>query len=910
MLLIMLRSLFSLYANFFDRPCFAAKCVREGLRKSIFTSVENLPFLPKDFRYLSRCVSQTKPRTLFYSLGVVLALSIPSFGFVTLDTSAEKDSTAKASSPSVPGTASDLSDSVLQTGTSRVASDSLIEQPPLTPSLGSQSPDSVLQESASEDTSDDQSNSNPSNSNPSKSNEPISKNRSSDLLSSDKPRFSSVLYASARGHETFAVKGFLQALREFSLAPDYMVAEGHAAWPLAHMAREGAWDLLETQFRENLLGEGILGEANPGEEKEVGSHFQQPLNLQGGNGYSSKDPPQIRLSTEGVDWAWSDGLQISASQHQESGAKILRLSDHLLRLQAQSVVIPHCIQARHAASGGLGCDGPSPEFHSLKASLLDRKTALAANPPLNWLPAETAFDRNPHPETWNLNYEKLIVLDFGSLRAPQGDNVLVLPVLAEKDLPDSAGIEAWTERGYRTGLRSIDVLRKWLSTRSVKSPLNFQETGELTIVPFGSREGSYLRYAVEKAQSQGEFPHPRSPMLREISLDGSGGPTPAPSHGTSKSSQSHPKSENPTLTGDSSSTKKPMGDAPLRILYGAEQSYWAAAASIRLQFQGQDLDQQEPETFLQGEWCEPFYIPFRIGAGLKMGGTQPAYGWHFSLHPLVRTSLTLGVFQWTRAHDYDVPTRAWRKAGATAFEMRESQAGFGLTLNPLSRVSLGAEVAKINLHPEGLNPNWDDTPFEALRFQGEAALYSLDAAPLRWKLGGRWRFWDPVEVQGPVRDSLWEQTLSLQISRGDAEVFFRSHTGSLGTPSDDWTLPALGERLPGPSVMEAFRIPQEWVAEGWGGGFSYTLGSQNMTLKGTGGLRKTLRGTHSSISDEGAEYFWEAMATVWTRVGPIRAGIGGIDGGRPLWMISLGSKADFSDWIHRWKAPLSQPLGL
>lgn len=691
---------------------------------------------------------------------------------------------------------------------------------------------------------------------------------------SNLPHYGTVLYLSARGRETFAVKGFLQALREYGLAPDLLVAEGHAAWPVAHAARDADWALLENQFSEHLLP----GEGGGGRRARV-ERFRGDL--------SGLDAPQIRISTRGGHWRWENGLEVSHPGDADPEERVLRLSDHLWRLQATPVTLAHCIQARHAATGALGCEGPIPSFHALKASLLTPASAESANPPLNWLPVEGPAGRVPHPEAWGLTYDRLIVLAFDNGVPDAEAKTSVLRVAGDSDLPDSAGLEAWTERGYRTGLRSMDVLRKWLSPHAVTGTAELTAPPVPVVIPFGSREGSVLRHAAETAASKGGLPHPHAPMLRELSLDWAEAP------------------EAPAL---SEANGRQSGSSQ-RVLYGTEESYLASAASVRLLFHGERLEGEEPEVFVQSEWCEPFYIPFRLGTGALLGGAQPGYGWHFSLHPLTRLEMALGFFQWRRAWDYGAPTRLWREAGAVAFGMRESHIGLGLFLRPFSRVALGVEVDRIALDPVRLPPEWDDTPYEALRFQGEAALQSEAGSRLIWELRGRWRFWDPVELEGPVRDSLWEQTLTLEVGYRGWELFGLAHTGSLAQREGDWTVPALGAELPGPTVIDGFRMAQSWVAEGWGGGGAYAFDAGPVRVKGTLGMAHTLRGTVPGEDEEDSGFFWEVMATYATRLGPLRAGLGGFENGDPLWAVSLGARADIGAWIARWKDPLSRPLG-
>ncbi len=688
------------------------------------------------------------------------------------------------------------------------------------------------------------------------------------------PHYGTVIYLSARGRETFAVKGFLQTLREYGLAPDLFVAEGHAAWPVAHAARGADWSLLEAQLSEHLL---------PGESAATGNNAQSPFD----GDLAGEDPPQIRISTRGGQWLWENGLEVAGAGEGDPEARALRLSNHLWRLQAESTQLAHCFQARHAATGALGCEGPAPSFHALNASLQTRAAAEAANPPLNWLPIEDPAGRLPHPESWGFTYDRLILLAFSDGVPDIGVQATILTVIQDGDLPDSAGIDAWTERGVRTGLRSMDVLRQWLSPHAWRGTVELPPPPVPVVVPFGSREGSVLRHAVEEAASRGELPHPRTPMLRELSLDWA---------------------ESPEGAADSQGGAGDGADSR-RILYGAEESYLASAASIRLLLHGKRLEREEPEAFLQSEWCEPFYIPFRLGAGVLLGGAQPGYGWHFSLHPLTRMDLALGFFQWKRAWDHESPSRLWREAGAVAFGMRESHIGLGLFFRPLSRVSLAAEVDRIVLEPGVLPLDWDDTPYEALRFQGEAALQSEKNSRFTWSLQGRWRFWDPVELEGPVRDTLWEQTLALNLEYRGWELFARAHTGSLWQAEGDWTVPALGVELPGSTVTDGFRLQESWVAEGWGGGAAYALDVGAMRLKGTLGTTRVLRGTAPGMESESSRFFWELMATYATRLGPLRAGLGAYEKGNPLWVVSLGARADIGAWISRWREPLSRPLG-
>ena len=721
------------------------------------------------------------------------------------------------------------------------------------------------------------------------------------------PHYGSVLFLSADDNLAYAYLGVLKALEGYGLDVDLILTESRstfiaAAWALGYSAAN-----IEKRLQEDPLGPYL----KPFPDKRS---LQDQLMVP-----DAKDPLQWRipLSLQTFVGAEAFGKDVPPP----SGGEYLHLSWMVARLthDAPSGPVedlaatpkPMAVQVSDLSRDEASVVTEGSLQNLLKGALLP-PDLVRKRPNLSpWASGSLLSGNKVLTDRLPFTFDRLIVVEPGrNLRPPSLDGVplawmdslsrsrirgpldpaqeerlrgKIVRIELEPDgefHPEEPDPQKWIQLGYVSALRSMDVLQSILT----KPPEMGNAPGTLPPPPAHANLG-LNRVTVNPLASGG----------RQLLLD---------------IIRTSDNDRNDSV-GDASigaiiqsgfysdldlEWTRAVGEENASLVFDAkEKSQIQFRAGWNAALTQADITDRGPELYVGLEWGEPFYIPFRTEAGALLGGNQPGYEFRAMITPFYPLRLDLGV----SATHWDIHYP--RAPGALLaldpiyfdFLLRRDLSEVFLKIYPTSgsylRTSIQKHEMNYNVPEDPVEGSFLSTDFEETAFLG---LGQTDRAGIfRNSLRLRYRNLNRVNLFGPVRYSMSNFESRLRLSLGDFRLSDQYFWSDQDTQES--TLFDLMET----GRIDVFSFQDEY--------FLGTLRSTNFQdvkveycpVFGKAGLRLSVGGyrqygQNAFFQDQVSKPLrghWEIQAGYATPVGVLRAGMGSLVDGPPVFFLKLGA---------------------
>lgn len=740
-----------------------------------------------------------------------------------------------------------------------------------------------------------------------------------------KPHFRNILFLSADNMLVYSYVGVLKAFEEFRVGVDLILVESKAvvvgaAWSMGYPASQVEARLLERPLSDYMRPFRIRG--------SLASRFTafgpDPIQMEIPLGLQSLQAPNLHWANaparEGDEYLHLSWM-VAKLTHDAPGGPVEDLKE-TPRILAVQVADLSEEKAKVLLEGNLQS--------LLKAGLLP-KDALRKRPRL-WPHASGSLisghavmaDRLP------FTFDRLILIQPGrhlrppaledaarpwedSLQqhlkarpyegsSPEGKAVLRIELNPDAGF-DPAGRDpkAWVDLGYTSTLRSMDVLMSTLDVQSsgvrpaqgtVSSGPNPEGRVEsktrssrlppplglnrLTVNPLASGGRQLLQDLVRKSVSESEDSTGDGPIA---DLIGSG-------------YYSELDVEWVRTQGE---------EIPALVFDALEKSRLLFQTGANLSNSGEDLPDRGPEIFAGVVWSEPFYVPFRTEGSALMGGHRPGFAGRFMITPIHPVQLELGV-GWKSWHiRYPEPPSNLLGLKPWSFRIDRNRTELFLTLYPMRNARFSTAIQQHEMHfpsqvqiENQLDPGQND--FQSTDFQETGFLGLGQPGPsglYRQSLWLRYRNLNRVNLFGPVKFSSSSLESRIRVGFGDfrfldqyywsnqdvaeAGLFDFMEAGEVAAFSfqDDYFMAALRSTH--------FQNVQAEYAPTFG-----KFGIRCMT----GGFRLYGRALTDGLGLDFTRIYWETQGSYSTPLGPLRAGLAGVQGELPTYFIRFGADLD------------------
>ncbi len=505
-----------------------------------------------------------------------------------------------------------------------------------------------------------------------------------------------VLFLSSDNWLLFTQLGALQAMRDYGLEPDVVLAEGisallGAAWAVDYPLDELGVRLLERDpgyyFRplERVPPTGpadfFRRHGRPQLEYRLGNISGSGENLRLGTRPST-------LTSEHVHAAW---LMAQVS-HEAPGGPVDRLEHTRRKLY---------LQMTDTRTGDIVTAGSGSLQELLKASVLPSEW-VRERQYRSFLTSGSLVSGNmPILRDSAFTFDRLLIVDFrsGSGAVPgfshgdppwidslnqqvkrrssqqswsgNEDKILEIPVIPPLDSAERLKPEAWRMRGYVAVLEMMDVLRAVLGKKegdgktmaSARLPLGIEHVS----VDELASGGRQLLLDMLQRESKKQTPELNRVAMESLAFSGF------------------------YSNLDVSWVRDSVIGRSSLLFEGMEKS------KITLQGGGNWLSGRNTQAFGRLTWAEPFYVPFVVDGALALGGRGSGYGGQVFAHPLHPVTLQFGVRRYIQEWLHPEPTRALRKLGAISTDVKLDQGELFLRLFPDSPLEFSTQIARVEI---------------------------------------------------------------------------------------------------------------------------------------------------------------------------------------------------------------------
>lgn len=740
-----------------------------------------------------------------------------------------------------------------------------------------------------------------------------------------KPHYRNILFLSADNMLVYSYVGVLKAFEEFKIGVDLILVESKAvvvgaAWSMGYPVSQVEAKLLERPLSDFLRPFRIHGSL----PSRFTSYGPDPIQVEIPLGLQSLQAPNLHWSSaparEGDEYLHLSWM-VAKLTHDAPGGPVEDLKEAPRRLAVQVADLSE-EKAKVLMEGNLQS--------LLKAGLLP-KDALRKRPRL-WPYASGSLisghavmaDRLP------FTFDRLILIQPGRhLRPPaledaakpwedslqqhlkvrpfegssqEGKAVLRIELNPDAGFdPSGRDPKAWLDLGYTSTLRSMDVLMSTLGVnpagaRSKQEPASSGHTpiGEvasepgmpvlppplglnrLTVNPLASGGRQLLQDLVRKSVTESEDSTGDGPIA---DLIGSGYYSDL----------------------DVEWVRTQGEDIPALVFDALEKSRLLFQIGANLANSGEDLPDRGPEFFAGVVWSEPFYVPFRTEGSALMGGHRPGFAGRFMITPIHPVQLELGV-GWKQLYiRYPEPPSELLGLKPWSFRLDRNRTELFLNVYPVRGARFSTAIQQHKMHfpsqvqiENQLDPGQNDfhstdfqeTGFLGLGRPGPSGLY-------RQSLWLRYRNLNRVNLFGPVKYSSSSLESRIRVGFGDfrfldqyywsnqdvaeAGLFDFIEAGEVAAFSfqDDYFMSALRSTH--------FQNVQAEYAPAFG-----RFGIRCLA----GGFRLYGQALADGLNRDFTRIYWETQGSYATPLGPLRAGLAGVQGELPTYFIRLGADLD------------------
>jgi hypothetical protein len=719
-----------------------------------------------------------------------------------------------------------------------------------------------------------------------------------------------VLFLSSDTKIVYASLGALQAMEEFGLAPDAVLAESKSvligsAWALGY----GAADL-----------EGILA-IRPLEQ------YLQPEKSQGhpmGFAFKPDDPEPLQWEIPiGLENLQAPGAKWTDVSFGESG-EYLRLSWLIAKLthdapggpvdELSRTARPLVIQASDLSAEKPAVLTEGSLQNILKGSLLPDEVVRQRKRLWPYASGALVSGHSVMNERLPFTYDRMIVLQPGhrlrppSLEGGKASWTDTLNMRARRSLQGAAGASGsaktmiielepdgefnpsetdprrWISLGYTSALKSMDVLQSVLASHK--------------------REPQVLPRAEDKLGLNGSSVNPLATGDKQLLLDivrttdGDAGDTLG--DGAVQALVRSGWYSDLDLEWSSES----RGEKALMQFDAREKSRISLRAGFNFALDGEELPDRPPEVYAGLAWSEPFYIPFEAEAAALLGGHQPGYEARAMIAPVYPLHLQLGatLTHWEAQYSFTPPAPA-RHLSAGYFRINRTLSELFLKLFATRSAWLRTAVQKHEMELPGV-PREEEQPYLSTDFE-ETGFWGLGRgdAPGMFPLAlhVRYRNLNRVNTAGQLKHAISTVESHIRLRWRD----FR-FTDQYYWSDQDQELTSLYDLVEAGNI-EAYTFQDEffmrflrstnfqdvkaeyapsfgkwglWLIAGGYHNYSPVLYPQQEEYKTINGVKLPFRA------------HWEAQLGYATPIGALRAGVAGLEDDSPFFYLSLGCNLD------------------
>jgi hypothetical protein len=355
-------------------------------------------------------------------------------------------------------------------------------------------------------------------------------------------------------------------------------------------------------------------------------------------------------------------------------------------------------------------------------------------------------------------------------------------------------------------------------------------------------------------------------------------------------------------------------DAPSLVFDAKEKTKLLLRAGANAGFTQEEIVDRPPEIGAQLVWSEPFYVPFRGDIAAIVGGHQPGARIRAVIAPVVPFPMELGL---SRAHwelDFREAPASLSSLDAWRLRLRRDLTRLSLRLSPRpdmyfitagERHELAAPPGAYGADPTDFlvdEHNPSDFLSNDFEQQGFIGLGGVGPSGVhRQSLWMQGRYLNRVNVFGEVKDPFSSVESRLRLSAGDFRLLHQFY----------WSDQGLRHFPSGPdSVYDAFQMGRisalsfqdEFFSMRLRGPFFQNAHLEYAPMFGKIGLR-LLAGAFQFFgpkvfperSDRPVRGYWEVQGAYATPVGPLRGGIGGLEGERPAVFLRFGADLSLAE---------------
>jgi hypothetical protein len=736
-----------------------------------------------------------------------------------------------------------------------------------------------------------------------------------------KPHYATALFLSADNMLVYSHLGVLKALEEFQLKVDIVVAESKS------LAVAAAWALRYPMVRTEaaFLERPLSGYLRP--HREHGSPVSRYTPF-------GPDPLQVEIplglqSLQAAELNWTDAPTREGDEYLHLAWMVAKLTHDApggpvedLREAPRPLAVQ--VTDLQEERGKVLVEGNLQSL--LKAGLLPQDAVHRRRRLWPYAPGSLVSGNALMADRLPFTFDRLILVEPGRrLRPPSleagaepwqdslgrrlkarpyegpgwgGARVLRIELNPDPSFENGSGDpKAWVDLGYTSALRSMDVLLSSLgrggtsaapagaagpagdsartggSGGDLPPPLGLNR---FTVNPLASGGRQLLQDLVRKSVAEWEDSTGDGP-ISDLVHSGYYGDL------------------------DVEWVKSPAGEYPALVFDALEKSRLLFQAGANVANQGEDLPDRGPEMLAGLAWNEPFYVPFRAEGTVLLGGHRPGFALRGMIAPIHPVHLELGI-GWKRwSIRYPEATGFAPDLDPLAFRLSRRRTQVFLDIYPAPWLALGTAIQKheMELPAIAVDPDEQDPgagEFESTDFQQTVKLAPADRAPSgipRHYLWLRYRNQNRVNLFGPVKYSLSSVEARLRVTVGDFRLLDQYYWSNQDrTDAGLFELMEAGEVSAWSYQDEFFlaglRSPhfQNVQAE-----YSPAFGRAGIRLM-AGGFRLYGRPLTEGYPEDFTRLYWEAQASYATPAGPLRAGLGCLEGDAPTYFIRFGADLD------------------
>jgi hypothetical protein len=343
------------------------------------------------------------------------------------------------------------------------------------------------------------------------------------------------------------------------------------------------------------------------------------------------------------------------------------------------------------------------------------------------------------------------------------------------------------------------------------------------------------------------------------------------------------------------------GKDPAALVFEAnEKTRLMVRAGGNLAFEQEEVTDRGPEAAAGVTWREPFYVPFQADVAAILGGHRPGVRIKAMVSPVVPFPIELGI---ARSHweiDYPEPPTTVASLDPRPMRIRRDLTRFSLRFGPRPNlwVVLAGERHEMSV-PSGiyspdlggfLSNDFVQQAFAAVGRPGPSGLHPNSL----WVRGG---YLSRVNVAGTVKYPFSMVESRLRLSLGDFRLLHQFYwSDQVFDDEPFYDVHQLGQ-------VDAFTFQDEYFSLGLRAPIFQNVQGEYAPVNGRMGL-SLKAGAYRFYGPKLADFradtryqraYWEIQAAYATPLGPLRAGLGGLDGEKPIVFLRLGADLDLEE---------------